>query len=332
MIVAATEDERRVRDEMASWGRRRRSRLGTMGPLDRDDWRELAALGLMHGSIDEIPLAQVAAGMIGAACGGLPGPVLEAELACATGSAEAIAALRDGAVVTSVPPGRADRVIVGWGSLADLVVDQADGSVLANGALEPIETALPMGHGVLDREPGELDPLRARRWLLASALVVGLANGALDLASDHVKSREQFGRKLSSFQAVQFRLAETVNALEAAELMVLDAARRADADDPQTEITAALAWVYAHDAGLLAEKQTHQVFGAAGFAEETGLIRLTYQIAWLCSSIGVDAALEYLDSRRARAEGVPPSTVLGGFLADAGRDLAVPEAIGAQSA
>ena len=103
---------------------------------------------------------------------------------------------------------------------------------------------------------------------------------------------------------MQFRLAETVHVLEAAELMVLDAGRRADHGDARAEIAAALAWVYAFDAGQLVEKHTHQVFGAAGFAEEVGLIRLTYQIAWLRASIGIDDALDHLSARRARADGV----------------------------
>jgi hypothetical protein len=316
MIVAAHGEERQVRTEMAAWGRGRHNKLGAMGAFDRSGWREFVDLGLLHGSVDGIPVVLVAAGMLGAALRGLPGPVLEAELACASGCTEASEVLRDGGVVSSMAPGSHGRVIVGWGALADLVVDQGDGSVLARGPLEPVETALAMGHGGLVRSASGHDPLRARRWLLGSALVVALGNGALELACDHVKSREQFGRKLSSFQAVQFRLAETVHVLEAAELMVLDAGRRADAADPQAEIAAALAWVYAVDAGRLAERQTHQVFGAAGFAEETGLIRLTYQIAWLCASIGADDALDFLDSRRARAEGVPPSTVLAGFLGD----------------
>jgi acyl-CoA dehydrogenase len=316
VIVAARGEERQVRDEMRAWGRARRGKLGTMGPFDAPGWRELVDLGLLTGSVDGIPLTHVAAGMMGAATGGLPGPALEAELACASGCLDALDALGAAGVVTSVAPGRAGRVIVGWGAVADLVVDQGDGTVLARGPLEPVDTALAMAHGALDRSAGERDPLRARRWLLGSALMVGLGNGALELACDHAKAREQFGRKLSSFQAVQFRLAETVHVLEAAELMVLDAGRRADHGDARAEVAAALAWVYAFDAGNLVEKHTHQVFGAAGFAEEMGLIRLTYQIAWLRASIGIDEALDHVDSRRARADGVPPSTVLEGFVAD----------------
>lgn len=303
MKVAADADERRVRDEMAEWA---------AAPHD-DAWHELTELGLLHGSVDEIPLAHVAIGLLGAATHGLPGPVLEAELAVASGCEEAANAVGSGGVVTSVAPGPAGRAIVGWGSVASLVVDQSNGNVLLRGPLEPVETAHPMGHGVIERAAGNTDPLRVRRWTLGAALVTGLAKGALEMASTHAKQRVQFGRPLSSFQAVQFRLAETVHVLEASELLVLDAARRADTGDARADIAAALAWVYASDAGLLAEKQTHQVFGALGFAEETGLVRLTYQIAWLRTSIGVGEAFDFLDGRRVVADGTPPSNVLTGF-------------------
>ena len=183
MIVAARGEERQVRDEMRGWGRARRGKLGTVGPFDAQGWREFVDLGLVTGSVDEIPLTHIAAGMLGASTGGLPGPVLEAELACASGCLEARDALSSAGVVTSVAPGPAGRVIVGWGAFADLVVDQGDGAVLARGPVEAVDTALAMGHGALDRAAGEHDPLRGRRWLVGSALVVGLGNGALELAA-----------------------------------------------------------------------------------------------------------------------------------------------------
>jgi hypothetical protein len=307
------EQARDVREHMTRFGDRRLADLGAHGAHDLVAWKELVDFGMLHGSIDGMRDIDVAVGMIAAARGGLPGPLLEAELAGATGNQRAIDLLRDGRIVTSVPPGPASSVIAGWGAVADLVVDQGSGDVIADGPADPVKTALPMMHGMVERPGSDADPLLARRWLLGAALLVGLGQGALRLATEHVKVREQFGRPLASFQAVQFRLAESVVKLDAAEMMVIDAARRSDAGDEGAHVCAALAWAYASPALEIVEKHVHQVFGALGFTQELGLIRLTYQSAWLRTSVGRDSALEAVRAKRSLADPVPSSVILGGF-------------------
>ena len=61
------------------------------------------------------------------------------------------------------------------------------------------------------------------------AQMIGVAAGALEAATAYVKERQQFGRPLSDFQAVQFQLAQAATELEAARLMVYNAARLKDA-------------------------------------------------------------------------------------------------------
>jgi alkylation response protein AidB-like acyl-CoA dehydrogenase len=61
------------------------------------------------------------------------------------------------------------------------------------------------------------------------AQMIGVAAGALDAATAYVKERQQFGRPLADFQAVQFQLAQAATELEAARLMVYNAARLKDA-------------------------------------------------------------------------------------------------------
>jgi hypothetical protein len=303
-----------VEGELGRLADDRRRRLGQLGVVDLAEWQQLVTFGLVHGVAGGMRYVDVAAGMLAAARGGLPGPVLEAALAVAAGSDAAVQTLARGGVVTSVPPGAAGPVIVGWGAVADLVVDQSSGATIAESSLEPVQTALPMGHGSYERRVSTTDCVRDQRWLFASALVTGLATGAVLLATDYVRDRNQFGRPLASFQAVQFRLAECILKLDAARLMVLDAARRADAGDERADVAAALAWIYVSELAPVVEKHTHQVMGAIGFTQEAGLIRLSYQSAWIRTSVDVDSAVELALDRRESNREVPHSVVLDGFL------------------
>lgn len=61
------------------------------------------------------------------------------------------------------------------------------------------------------------------------AQMIGVARGALDFATAYVKERKQFGKPIADFQAVQFQLAQVATELEAARLMVYNAARLKDA-------------------------------------------------------------------------------------------------------
>ncbi len=67
------------------------------------------------------------------------------------------------------------------------------------------------------------------------AQMVGLAQGALDHAIHYVKERKQFGKAIAEFQAVQFQIARVATELEAARLMVYNAARLRDAGDTVLE-------------------------------------------------------------------------------------------------
>lgn len=61
------------------------------------------------------------------------------------------------------------------------------------------------------------------------AQMIGVAQGAFDVANSYIKTRQQFGKPLSDFQGVQFQIAEIAIALESARLMVYHAARLKDA-------------------------------------------------------------------------------------------------------
>ena len=99
------------------------------------------------------------------------------------------------------------------------------------------------------------------------AQMVGLAQGALDHTLRYVKEREQFGRPIGHFQGVQFQLAEMRTELEAARLMVYNAARLKEADRPYlTE--AAMAKLYASEAAQRIASTCVDLFGGYGFTKE----------------------------------------------------------------
>jgi hypothetical protein len=282
---------------------------------DAEGWSQLVEFGLFDMESDGGTLLDIACGVMAAARTPLPGPVVEADLAVAAAGDASRKALADGDVVTSLPPGPAGRAMVGWGARAALVVDQSGGTVLAEGPLPAVSNAYDLPHGWYERTTANTgaDRLQARRWTLSAAASAGLAAGALDAAVRHAKDRELFGRTLSSFQAVQLRLAESVVLLEGVECLVRDAAWRLAEGKPQADVAAALAWLYAAPSVRTVCGHAHQVFGALGFATETGLYRYTAQAQWLRLATPTKPAARFVTSHRAQGGGTPPSLVMAGF-------------------
>jgi len=99
------------------------------------------------------------------------------------------------------------------------------------------------------------------------AQMVGLAQGALDHTLKYVQEREQFGRPIADFQGVQFQLAEMRTELEAARLLVYNAARLKDAGEPFLE-EAAIAKLYASRAAQSISSQAIDLYGGYGFTRE----------------------------------------------------------------
>src|SRR6266700_1824501 len=99
------------------------------------------------------------------------------------------------------------------------------------------------------------------------AQMIGVARGALGAALKYVKERQQFNKPIAEFQAVQFQLAQAATELEAARLMVYNAARLEDAHQPYTK-EAAMAKL---SASQVAERVTSlcvELFGGYGYTKE----------------------------------------------------------------
>lgn len=99
------------------------------------------------------------------------------------------------------------------------------------------------------------------------AQMIGIAQGAYEAALNYVKGREQFGKPIAHFQGVQFQLAEMRTELEAARLMVYNAARLKDAGQDFIE-SAAMAKLYASRAAETITSKAIDLFGGNGFTKE----------------------------------------------------------------
>jgi len=99
------------------------------------------------------------------------------------------------------------------------------------------------------------------------AQMIGVARGALDAALHYVRERQQFGRPIAEFQGVQFQLAQAATELEAARLMVYNAARLEDAGASYT-MHAAMAKLFASQVAERVTSLAVELFGGYGYTKE----------------------------------------------------------------
>jgi alkylation response protein AidB-like acyl-CoA dehydrogenase len=99
------------------------------------------------------------------------------------------------------------------------------------------------------------------------AQMVGIAQGAFEAALSYTKEREQFGQSINSFQAVQFQLAEMAVEIEAARLLVYNAARRKDAGQ-QFLKEAAIAKLYSSRVAESVSSVAIELYGGYGYVKD----------------------------------------------------------------
>ncbi|MCX6168023.1 MAG: acyl-CoA dehydrogenase family protein [Ignavibacteriales bacterium] len=100
-----------------------------------------------------------------------------------------------------------------------------------------------------------------------AALSVGLAQGCLEASLSYSKERKQFGKTLSEFQAIQFKLADMASEIEAARLMTFKAARMKDEKKNILDI-ASKAKLFASEVATRASNEAVQIFGGYGFTKD----------------------------------------------------------------
>ncbi len=101
-----------------------------------------------------------------------------------------------------------------------------------------------------------------------AACSLGGARACLDAARGHMLVREQFGKRLADFQALQFKLADMATELEAARLMVLSAAAKLDAGAADATMRCAMAKRFATDAAFGVCNDALQLHGGYGYLRD----------------------------------------------------------------
>ncbi len=100
-----------------------------------------------------------------------------------------------------------------------------------------------------------------------AALSLGMARGALDAAMKYAQQRRQFGKAISEFQAIQFKLADMATQLDAAWLLTMRAAQMKDAGQRVTR-EAAMAKLFASEAACRICDEGVQIHGGYGFIKD----------------------------------------------------------------
>ncbi len=99
------------------------------------------------------------------------------------------------------------------------------------------------------------------------AQMIGIAQGALDACVQYIQERKQFGKAIADFQGVQFQIAQMKVELEAARLLVYNAARLKDQGQPFTE-EAAMAKLFSSQVANRTAGQALELFGGYGYSKE----------------------------------------------------------------
>ena len=276
MRFQLTEDQRALREGVRGLlaGRFGRERLraameGDAPQLDRELWRELGAAGFFSLRLPEaaggvglgLPEAVLAFEEAGRVL--LPGPLIATHLAAGVVPGAATGET----VVTVVDAGG----VVEWLAAADVVQGDAAGAV-------PVRSADPLTPLHRTAGPDSSSDARTADVLLTSLLTaaeqLGTAARACELAVQHARTREQFGRPIGAFQAVQHLCAGMLVRVEVARAAVYAAAVTGDPAD------IAAARLLADEAAVRGARDCLQVHGGMGFTWESD-VHLYLKRAWV---------------------------------------------------
>ncbi|HCX73152.1 MAG TPA: acyl-CoA dehydrogenase [Candidatus Cloacimonas sp.] len=103
---------------------------------------------------------------------------------------------------------------------------------------------------------------------MVGSQAVGIAQGAYEEAARYSKERHQFGKSVSSFQGVQFMLADMATQIEAARALVMQTARMIDAGSKKYSKESAMCKVFASDMAMKVTTDAVQILGGYGYMKE----------------------------------------------------------------
>jgi butyryl-CoA dehydrogenase len=101
-----------------------------------------------------------------------------------------------------------------------------------------------------------------------AAQALGIAQGALDLAVKYAKERQQFGKSISSFQGIQWMIADMATQIEAARSLIYATARMVDAGKTDVSKESAMAKMFASDVAMKVTTDALQIFGGYGYMKD----------------------------------------------------------------
>jgi alkylation response protein AidB-like acyl-CoA dehydrogenase len=107
-----------------------------------------------------------------------------------------------------------------------------------------------------------------------AACSLGGAQSAFDKALNYMRERKAFGKALTEFQALQFRLADMATELAAARLLLYDAAAAYDAGHPDTTMRCAMAKRFVTDIGFKVANEALQLHGGYGYLSDYGIEKI----------------------------------------------------------
>ncbi|MCF6744909.1 acyl-CoA dehydrogenase [Blastococcus sp. KM273128] len=139
-----------------------------------------------------------------------------------------------------------------------------------------------------------------------SAVAVGLAQSALDVAVAYAVEREAFGRPIAEHQGVQFLLADMAAAVESARATYLVAARRKDAGKPFSR-QASIAKLVATDAAMKVTTDAVQVLGGAGYTRDHPAERYMREAKVMQIFEGTNQIQRMVIGRHLTSGAVPPA-------------------------
>lgn len=306
-----TEDQheikRTAKDLLASRSTPEKQReAAESGEYDLSLWSELAELGWPGVAVDEqhggggLGYIELAGLLEESGYALLNGPFLSSVM-CASAISEAGSPEQKEAWLGRLSSGEATGA---FGIAGEIVADATDADVLVlvdsdsgsaklfAGADAPVlKTIDPTRRYALPEDgmsggepmPGDAQPALDLAAVLVSAELVGICRRVLDMTLEYVKDRNQFGRPVGSFQAVQHRCAQMLLHTEGARANTYFAAWAADADRDRLPEAASLAKSSASKAGVEVTASAIQAHGGIGFTWEA-------DVHWFYKRAQLDAA------------------------------------------
>jgi alkylation response protein AidB-like acyl-CoA dehydrogenase len=184
-------------------------------------------------------------------------------------------------------------------ALVDRVLVAQDGALVAVRAegetLDTMDSTRRLGRLAdgLEGEPvgdaSALGRMRVRAFAALAMEAVGISARVLELAVEHAKTREQFGKPIGIYQAVSHKLADSYALTELARSLAYWAAWAVSEGDEEAPVAAAAAKAYASDVAVKVCEYAIQAHGGIGFTWEHPLHRYYKRAEWIQSYGGFPA-------------------------------------------